>query len=81
MFMEGMVSKEILLLHKEYVLELGECSLMLDMWGQCRVVRLLLKVTHGQFYHNVRVHDTTAARVAATARKVAINSLSKTSLT
>ena len=66
-FMEGMISKEIVKLQKDFV-NLGGCRMSLDKWAQGLVVRLL-EVTHGQWlYRNMHVHDATAG-MEATARK------------
>lgn len=65
--MEGMISKKLVKLQKDFV-DLRGCSMSLDKWAQGLVVRLL-EVTHGQWlYRNMHVHDAIVG-MEATARK------------
>ena len=68
LFMEGMISKEMVKLHKDFV-DLGGCSISLGKWAQGLVVRLL-GATHGQWlYRNMHVHDATAGMEATTIKE------------
>jgi hypothetical protein len=62
--MEGIVSKEVLIIQAECV-ELGGCTLPLDDWTKGLTVKLL-EVTHGQWSHrNMQVHDVVGGVKAA----------------
>ena len=55
-FMEGMISKKVVAIQKDFV-EAGGCALSLENWTKGLVIKLL-EVTHGQWlYRNVVVHD------------------------
>ena len=55
-FMEGMISKKVVAIQKDFV-EAGGCALSLENWAKGLVIKLL-EVTHGQwFYRNIVVHD------------------------
>ena len=55
--MEGMVSSEVLKIQRDFV-DLGNCSLSLDIWAKGLIIKLL-EVTHGQWlYRNIQVHNT-----------------------
>lgn len=62
-FMEGMISRRVIEVQREY-LQMKGLEWKLDKWASGLVVRLL-EVTHGQWlYRNVVVHDATAGRLA-----------------
>lgn len=67
-FMEGMISKDILPIQKEYY-ALHGMQWRLDRWSRGLITKLL-EVTHGQgLYRNVVVHDATAGRLALTRKE------------
>ena len=54
--MEGMISRKVVAIQKEFA-EAGGCNLSLDNWAKGLVIKLL-EATHGQWlYRNVVVHD------------------------
>ena len=62
-FMEGMISKEVVELQREYI-TLSGSRLSLQRWA-IGLVTKLLEVTHGQWlYRNVTVHDATSGTLA-----------------
>lgn len=62
--MEGIVSKEVLIIQAE-CMELGGCTLSLDDWTKGLTVKLL-EVTHGQWsYRNMQVHNVVGGIKAA----------------
>ena len=65
--MEGMISKEVLLIQQSYT-DISGLALSPLEWTKGVVVKLL-ETTHGQWlYRNVQVHDSTTG-VEATLRK------------
>ena len=67
-FMEGMISKEMLPIQREYYAIHG-MQWKLDQWARGLITKLL-EVTHGQWlYRNVVVHDATAGRLALTRKE------------
>ena len=59
-FMEGMISKEILVIQREYLDLRGIRGTLTTptSWGKGLIVRLI-EITHGQWlYQNVHVHET-----------------------
>ena len=62
--MEGIVSKEVLIIQAE-CMELGGCTLSLDDWTKGLTVKLL-EVTHGQWsYRHMQVHNVVGVVKAA----------------
>ena len=58
--MEGMISKDIVLLQRDYLIIYG-MKLPLRAWSRGLITKLL-EVTHGQWiYRNLLVHDRTAS--------------------
>ena len=55
-FMEGMISRKVVAIQKEFA-EAGGCNLSPDNWAKGLVIKFL-EATHGQWlYRNVAVHD------------------------
>lgn len=66
--MEGMVSRRIIEIQRDYVALCGT-SWKLEKWATGLVTRLL-KVTHGQWlYRNVLVHDAVSGHLATTQKE------------
>ena len=68
--MEGMISKEMLVIQQEYLYLRGArvTSTTPTYWSKSLIVRLI-EITHGQWlYKNVHVHDTVTG-LHATRRK------------
>ena len=62
-FMEGMISKEIIVIQRQYYATQGGW-LTPQAWARSLVVQLL-EVTHGQWiYRNIHVHDTMTGTLA-----------------
>ena len=69
-FMEGMISKEMIVIHQEYLDLRGACGTPTTStsWSKGLIVRLI-EITHVQWlYLNVHVHDTVTG-LHATYRK------------
>lgn len=72
-FMEGMISKELISIQRQYYATQGG-RLTPEAWARSLVVRLL-EVTHGQWiYRNIQVHDSMTGTLA-TQRKEQIQKL------
>ncbi len=62
-FLEGMISKEIVVLQQQFYAVNGS-QMSLDKWSSGLITRLL-EITHGQWlYHNFIVHDPVAGTIA-----------------